>query len=71
MLEGVRRVVALVRDDLCGDEVLRLGRAIILGPAIDLFAQLVLPDSHACPEIKERTHDAGWAELSWTKLRLF
>ena len=59
MLEGVRRVVALVRDHLRGDKVLRLRRALARRRAIDLLAQLVLSDSHARPEITGNAH-AGW-----------
>ena len=49
MLEGVGRVVALVGDDLGGDEVLRLRRAIAIRPAVERRAQGVLAHAHARP----------------------
>ena len=48
VLEGIGPVVALVRDHFGGHEVLRLGRALVLGPAVDGRAQGVLAHPHAC-----------------------
>ena len=58
MLERIRRVVALMRDNLRGHEVLRLRRALVLGPAVDRRAQGVLADSHARPAMAVVTRNA-------------
>ena len=65
VLEGVGGVVALVRDDLGGDEVLRLGRALVLRPAVERRAQGVLAHSHARPAIGGKGASMNDVHIEW------